>query len=311
VPAITPILNITRLHSAVGLVGGLSRSFAIARSYATVRSITIPASDGRARIRRLLKDTPLHMSVLAKVGTTYNALAHLTFGAVALLGKSECGTADRDEETRLRLLTPAIKAFVSDKAVSAMEECMASLGGQGYMEENVIGRLIRDCTVDRIWEGTISVLSLDLIRASQGDRGITPFIKWANHVIASTPTLLRGGVQLDTCLNSLRSSLETVTEILSAPSISPFIPRPLLFLFAHTSAALYLLEHAIWAHHNRDTYASWETDADVFKRWVEEGLSVAREEVERVRAFDHGGERERRDLDLVYGSEGPRIKARL
>jgi alkylation response protein AidB-like acyl-CoA dehydrogenase len=91
-------------------------------------------------VQRSLKDTPLHMSVLANVGTIYHALTHLTFGAIALLGKSECGTSNEDEETRLRLLTPAVKAFVSDKAVAAMEECMGCLGGQGYMEENVIGR---------------------------------------------------------------------------------------------------------------------------------------------------------------------------
>ena len=80
------------------------------------------------------------MSVLAKIGTMYYGLTHLTFGAVTLLGKSECGKADKGEEARLRLLTPAVKAFVSDKAVAAMEDCMACLGGQGYMEENVIGR---------------------------------------------------------------------------------------------------------------------------------------------------------------------------
>ena len=132
--AITPVLNITRLHSAVGVVGALSRAFAIARSYATVRNIYPDGSP------RLLRDTPIHMSVLAEVATIYHALAHLTFGTVTLLGKSECGTADIEEEVRLRLLTPVVKAFVSDKGVSALEECMVSLGGQGYMEENVIGR---------------------------------------------------------------------------------------------------------------------------------------------------------------------------
>lgn len=129
------------MHSAVMVVGGLCRAFAIARSYATVRSITVRNAQGNSGAQRLV-ETPLHMSVIAKVGTTYYALVHLTFGAVALLGKSECGTSNEDEERRLRLLIPAVKAFVSDKAVAAMEDCMACLGGQGYMEENVIGRYV-------------------------------------------------------------------------------------------------------------------------------------------------------------------------
>ena len=137
---ITPVLNITRIHCSVSGIGSLSRALAIARSYATVRSITVPDGQGSKRAKQLLKDTPLYMSVLAKVGTTYHALTHLTFGTIALLGKSECGTSNKDEEARLRLLTPAVKAFVSDRALAAMEVCMASLGGQGYMEESVIGR---------------------------------------------------------------------------------------------------------------------------------------------------------------------------
>lgn len=42
-----------------------------------------------------------------------------------------------------------MKAFSTEKAIPAMEEAMAALGGQGYMEENEIGRLIRDSLVER------------------------------------------------------------------------------------------------------------------------------------------------------------------
>jgi alkylation response protein AidB-like acyl-CoA dehydrogenase len=35
-----------------------------------------------------------------------------------------------------------LKAFAALKAVSAMEECMAALGGQGYMEETGMGRYV-------------------------------------------------------------------------------------------------------------------------------------------------------------------------
>lgn len=134
VRSITPLLNITRVWCAVGDVGGLSRAFAIARSYATVRQVGSPAD------RRYLEDIPLHMTVLAKIGVTYQALAHFTFGVVALLGKSECKTASVEEVARLRLLTPVLKAFVAERSVHAMIECMTCLGGQGYMEETGIAR---------------------------------------------------------------------------------------------------------------------------------------------------------------------------
>ena len=130
VKLITPVLNITRTHSAVGSVGYLRKALAIATAH----------SQGRA-IRggtQLLKDTPLHVAELARLHVLYRALMQFSFGAVVLLGRTECGVASKNEELRLRLLTPAIKAFAAEKCVTAMEECMACVGGEGYMEENGI-----------------------------------------------------------------------------------------------------------------------------------------------------------------------------
>ena len=130
VKLITPVLNITRTHSAVGSVGYLRKALAIATAHSQGRAI----SGGT----QLLKDTPLHVAELAKLHVLYRALLQFTFGAVVLLGRTECGVASEGEELRLRLLTPAVKAFAAEKCVTAIEECMVCLGGEGYMEENGI-----------------------------------------------------------------------------------------------------------------------------------------------------------------------------
>ena len=132
---ITPVLNITRLYSGLSSVGHLRKCLAMANAYANVRAI-----EGG---KRLLKDTPLHVAQLASINLIYRALTHLTFGAVGLLGKGECGVATVEEQQRLRLLTPVVKAFASEKCCSAIEEAMTTLGGQGYMEENGFGRQVR------------------------------------------------------------------------------------------------------------------------------------------------------------------------
>lgn len=131
VKLITPVLNITRIHSALTSVGSIRKCLAIATAYSSVRAV----SGGK----QLLKDNALHVAELAKAHLTYRALTHFVFGAVLLLGKTECKVATEDEILRLRLLTPAVKAFAADKASGVMEECMTMLGGQGYMEENRIG----------------------------------------------------------------------------------------------------------------------------------------------------------------------------
>ena len=44
---------------------------------------------------------------------------------------------------------------------------MTALGGEGYMEENGICRLVRDGIVEKIWEVMTTVLSLDMVRTSK------------------------------------------------------------------------------------------------------------------------------------------------
>ena len=132
VKAITPVLNITRVHCAIDNLGCLRRGLSIARAFAEVRSI----NGGKI----LLRDAPLHTAELAKISLIYRGLTHLIFNTIHLLGKSECGVASEDELIRLRLLTPTCKAFASDKGTYALEEAMSCLGGQGYMEETGFGR---------------------------------------------------------------------------------------------------------------------------------------------------------------------------
>ena len=132
VKCIPIMLNITRVHSAIHSIGSLQRCLEMARAYAGVRAI----HGGKT----LLKDVPMHVSGLAEIALLYRALTHLTFGVVALLGKSECGTASAQEEALLRLLTPTVKAYTAEHATGAMEQAMASLGSVGYMEDVGFGR---------------------------------------------------------------------------------------------------------------------------------------------------------------------------
>ncbi|KAJ7445988.1 acyl-CoA dehydrogenase NM domain-like protein [Mycena galericulata] len=249
---IAPVLNITRIHSSISSVGSLMRCLSLARAYAGVRTV-----DGG----KLLSTIPAHMETLARVSVLYRALTQLLFGTIALLGRTECGVASAGEEARLRLLTPAVKAFAALTAVPAMEECMAALGGQGYMEETGMGRIIRDALVEKIWEGTVDVLAHDLIRASRTKGVIEDFCKWGQAIISSAPNKTPSLARLQQVLTNLPSIFRKTQN--------PLIGRSLLTLFAQIACALYLLEHAVWARATSEPSAA--TDIAVFERWVEEG----------------------------------------
>jgi len=207
-----------------------------------------------------------------------------------------------EEQQRLRLLTPVVKAFASEKCCSAIEEAMTTLGGQGYMEENGFGRAIRDALVEKIWEGTTSVLSLDLVRAADKST-LDTFISWAEGIISSCHSSLQD--QVKESLAILSAALAELSTVYTPP-IPILLPRPALFLFGYTVSSLYLLEHAIWSHTKGE--AERETDVEVFRRWaVEGGLTAAMEDVKRARGL--GDERVKANLGIVYGVSSN--KARL
>ncbi|KAG7088385.1 hypothetical protein E1B28_012386 [Marasmius oreades] len=285
VRSITPILNITRVWSALGSVGALRRCLSISTAFAEVRTI-----DGG---KTLLKNVPLHVAQLAKISTTYRALAHLTFEVVRLLGKSECNTASQAEKARLRLLTPLVKAFCAELAVASMEEAMTTLGGAGYMEENDMGRLIRDSLVEKIWEGTTTVLSLDLIRASRDPSTLQAYFEWAEAVVASCPPQFKDLPQLQLLVSGLNHLSSTYEN-----PIPTLMPRPALMLMGYTTSSLLLLEHTIWS--STTMQPERETDITVLCRWIEEGgLSSAIEDVKRVEKNSRN--REIEDSAIVFG----------
>ena len=111
---------------------------------------------------------------------------------------------------------------------------------------------------------------------------------------------------LDEPLANLRKALGVLPDVYKAP-MPPLVPRPALFLFCHIASSIYLLEHAIWAF--KTSEPGYETDLEVFRRWVMEGgLDVALENVRRVK--DVSDERVRADATIVYGTK-PKAHARL
>lgn len=102
----------------------------------------------------------------------------------------------------------------------------------------------------------------------------------------------------------MKSGLDELSTAYQAP-IPTLLPRPALILFGYISASLYLLEHAIWSHNNKEP--GNEIDKEVIKRWaVESGMVEAIDDVKRARTS--GRERVAMDLKIVYGREA---KARL
>ncbi|EJF59538.1 acyl-CoA dehydrogenase NM domain-like protein [Dichomitus squalens LYAD-421 SS1] len=291
VRCIARMLNITRVHSTIHCVGSLQRCLSIARAYSTVRAV----EGGKT----LLKDVPMHVAGLVEITLLYKALVNLTFGAIGLLGRSECGLASVEEEARLRLLTPTIKGYAAHWATAGMEQAMGALGGLGYMEETGIGRLIRDAMVEKIWEGTISVCALDLTRAvSKEPKAVTYYIEWGRSLIQAAEARLHSPALR--AVEILSASLERLPVHFGESTTNALLTTPLLNYFAAISCALYLLEHVTWSISVKD--ATSEVDLEAFRRWVEEG-EIAHTHDQMTKAQEDYHRRIALNSKIVYGGD--------
>ena len=178
---IATVLNIARIHNAVTAVGFWGRGLGISRAFARCRKVGLKPLSGKAS----------HVRTLAKMHADYRANMLFTMFVSAVLGVAEqsehaafsSASGAHVEATStipdqsvaehlLRILTPAVKGLTAKKAIAGLAECMESLGGVGYLENEDmqfnIARLYRDANVLSIWEGTTDMMAHDVIRVVYG-----------------------------------------------------------------------------------------------------------------------------------------------
>jgi len=69
----------------------------------------------------------------------------------------------KDAADEVVLLTPVIKAFLTDNGWIATSEAMQVYGGHGYIAESGMEQYVRDSRINMIYEGTNTIQSLDLL----------------------------------------------------------------------------------------------------------------------------------------------------
>jgi len=80
----------------------------------------------------------------------------------------------KEAEEMVALLTPIVKAFITDNGHIATNACMQVFGGHGFIKEWGMEQFVRDNRINMIYEGTNTVQSLDLLgRKVLGNNGVT------------------------------------------------------------------------------------------------------------------------------------------
>ena len=194
--AMFTMMNYERVFVGIQGLGGSEMSYQNALEYAQDR-IQGRAATGAVQkdkaadpllvhgdIRRML----LNMKALNEGGRAFS-----TYVAKQLdIAKFSQDEYEREKASALvALLTPVVKAFLTD---IGLESCIAGqqvLGGHGFIREWGQEQLVRDVRIAQIYEGTNGIQALDLL---------------------GRKIALSGGAYLETFLHEIRSSVESGDE---------------------------------------------------------------------------------------------------
>jgi len=84
-----------------------------------------------------------------------------------LMIDKEFGSDDEQERKDagdlVALVTPIVKAFLTDNAWISTSACLQVFGGHGYIRESGMEQFVRDSRINMIYEGTNTIQSLDLL----------------------------------------------------------------------------------------------------------------------------------------------------
>ncbi|MEU6404821.1 acyl-CoA dehydrogenase family protein [Streptomyces sp. NPDC046985] len=140
----------TRLDCVLGSAGLMRQAVAQAVHHCTYRE----AFGGP------LADKPLMRNVLADLAVESEAATVL---ALRLAAAYDDG--GEQERALLRIAVPAAKYWVTKRCAPVVIEAAECLGGNGYVEESGMPRLVRESPLNSIWEGAGNVQALDVLRA--------------------------------------------------------------------------------------------------------------------------------------------------
>jgi hypothetical protein len=150
-------------------------SLAFAKDRIQGRSLTGPKNPDQPAdpiivhpdVRRMLMD----QKVFVEAGRAFTLWT-------ALQGDLEHVAQDEETKTKagdfMALLTPIVKAYLTDKGYDSVSKGLQIHGGSGFTREWGIEQLLRDARITLIYEGTNGIQALDLVGRKLAMNGMRP-----------------------------------------------------------------------------------------------------------------------------------------
>lgn len=151
-------LNLSRVSNAVASLGIMRRAYLAARNYARERE---------AFGKRII-DYPMVQATLSRMVAKQEVEMNAMFRVIELMDRvmrsDTKHEATEKEKALFRLYVAVMKMETAEQAVDFAHEVIEMHGGNGYIEDFVTPRLLRDAQVLTVWEGTANILGLEVLR---------------------------------------------------------------------------------------------------------------------------------------------------
>ncbi|MEW8969383.1 MAG: acyl-CoA dehydrogenase family protein [Mesobacillus sp.] len=196
-------LNLSRVCNTVASLGIMRRAYREAREYALKRDA----------FGKKLADFPMIKDSLVKMVVKLEVETRTVFKYLPLFEKvmrNEPGVSEKDIVLN-RLYIALLKKETAEQAVHFAHEAIEMHGGNGYIEDFVTPRLLRDAQVLTVWEGTANILGLEVLRLMEKFGAGELFLEEMKERIGGMEgeyvVQVRGGIeQLEQLLLSLQTA---------------------------------------------------------------------------------------------------------
>ena len=129
----------------------------------------IACARGRKAFGHTIIDYPLLRRQLLKITLPVEQSLSMFLFAASAMDRANAG--EKDAADLLRILTPLLKFRACRDNIPVATGAMEVRGGNGYIEEWVNARLVRDAHIGVLWEGTSNINALDIVTRAVGRSG--------------------------------------------------------------------------------------------------------------------------------------------
>ncbi|NNU92952.1 isovaleryl-CoA dehydrogenase [Geobacillus sp. NFOSA3] len=173
-------LNLSRVCNAVASIGIMKRALEEAKQYAT----------NRTAFGHTLTSYPMVRETLANLTARQEVQTSACFELISFFDRVMTAPQEATEVEKAwnRLLIALLKMRTAEEAIAFAHEAIEMHGGNGYIEDFVTPRLLRDAQVLTVWEGTANILGLEVLRLMRKYRIHETFIAKMNEAIAALST---------------------------------------------------------------------------------------------------------------------------